>query len=162
MKRPLTIWVTQCVLIVFALLFLSVFLMNLVRWLTHLEQEVSAIPTVAGYSIVLGFIILLIVAFWGLAKRATYGRWLAVLSLLLIWGLLILTQLRRPSGPAQYYQYDNNAQLAGAIMGGALLHGLMLLLILRLSVSRQISKFFAKQVEAGDLSGVRQAASNAR
>jgi hypothetical protein len=58
--------------------------------------------------------LLLVIAFWGLAKRKNYGRWLGVLSLLLLWGLIIFIKLRRPPGPYKYYEYDNPAQLAGA------------------------------------------------
>ena len=39
-----------------------------------------------------------------------------ILSLILIWVLLILLTVNRPSGPYQYYEYDNNAQRAGAVI----------------------------------------------
>lgn len=149
MKRPLTIWFTQSLLIIFALLFLSAFLFNLVVLLTHLDQqEFSLIPATIGFSITLAFFVLLIVAFWGLAKRARYGRWLGVLSLIIVWGLIILGKVSRPSGPLQYYEYDNNTQLAGAIIVQVLLHGLILILILRLSFSKKIAAFFVKKVES--------------
>jgi hypothetical protein len=94
------------------------------------------------YSVMLGLVLLVTIAFWGLAKRKNHGRWLGVLSLLLFWGLLILLKLRRPSGPYQYYEYDNPAQLAGAVIVQVVLHGLILLLILRLSFSKWVSEFF--------------------
>jgi hypothetical protein len=122
MKRPLTIWLTQCVLVIFALLFLSVFLINLVMLLSHLE-EFSVLRAVVGYSVILGFILLLVVAFCGLARRRMYGRWLGVLSLVLLSGLLILIKVRHPSGPYQYYEYHNNAELAGAVLVQVLLQG---------------------------------------
>jgi hypothetical protein len=147
MKRPLTIWLTQCFLIIFALLFLCAFLINLFMLLSRLDQAFSVIRAVVGYAVILGFIALLMAAFWGLVKRAKYGRWLAVVSLILLWGLLILTQVSGPSGPYQYYEYDNNAQLAGAMLVQVLLHGLILMLILRLWLSKKIGKFFASHVE---------------
>lgn len=147
MKRPVTIWLTQSFLVFFGLLFLSLFLVNLVMLLSHWERQVSVIRTVIGYFVILGLIILFVVAFWGLAKRAKYGRWLGVVSLMLIWALLILIQVKRPSGPSEYYEYTNDAQLAGAILIRIVLHGLMLMLILRLSFSKKIGKFFANQVQ---------------
>jgi hypothetical protein len=80
-----------------------------------------------------------------LARRKNYGRWLGVLSLLLLWSLLIFMKLRHPSGPYKYYEYDNPAQLAGAVIVQALLHGLFLLLILRLSFSKRVLEFFHKE-----------------
>ena len=145
MNRPVTIWVTQAFLVLFGLLFLSVFLVNLIMLLSHWERQISVMRTVIGYFVILGFIILFGVAVWGLAKRAKYGRWLGVVSLVLIWALLILIQVKRPAGPSPYYSYANDAQLAGAILIGIVLHGLMLLLILRLSFSKKIGKFFANQ-----------------
>ena len=144
MKRPLTVWLTQSFLIIFALLFLFVFLTNLVMLLSHLDAEFSIIRTIVGYSIILGIIGLLLTAFWGLVKSASYGRRLAVLSLVLLLALLIFTQVSRPSGPYQYYEYDNNAQRAGGIGVQVLLDGLILILILRLSFSNKIREFFAK------------------
>ena len=117
MKRPPTIWLTQSLLMLFALLFLSAFLLNLAVLLTHL------------------------------AKRKNYGRWLGVLSLLLLWGLIILIKLRPPpAGPLQYYEYNNPAQVAGAAIVQVLLHGFFLLLILRLSFSKSVRDFFRKEI----------------
>ncbi len=149
MKRPPTIWLTQSLLILFALLLLSAFLLNVAVLLTHLGNEFSIVRILIVYAVWLSIVLLLAVAFWGLAKRKNYGRWLGVLSLLFFWGLMILTKLRRPSGPYQYYEYDNPAQLAGAIIVQVLLHGLILLLILRLSFSKRVTDFFRKEIERG-------------
>jgi hypothetical protein len=116
MKRPPTIWLTQALVIIFGLLILSAFLINLLVLLTHLGEEFSIVRTLLIYSVMLGVVLLLATAAWGLAKRKNYGRWLGVLSLLLFWGLLVLMKLRRPSGSYQYYEYDNPTQLAGAII----------------------------------------------
>ena len=148
MKRPPTIWLTQSLLILFALLLLSAFLLNVAVLLTHLGNELSIVRILIVYAIWLSIVLLLAVAFWGLAKRKNYGRWLGVLSLLFFWGLIILIKLRRPSGPYQYYEYDNPAQLAGAIIIQVVLHGLILLLILRLSFSKRVTDFFRKEIES--------------
>jgi hypothetical protein len=148
MRRPPTVWLTQSLLIIFALSFLFVFLLNL----SQFGQASSVLRALVGYSIILGFIILLVIAFWGLVKRANYGRWLGVLSLFLIWGLQILMRVSRPSGPYEYYEYDNNAQRAGGILVTVLLHGLILILILRLSFSKKIGEFFESHVEVSHTS----------
>jgi hypothetical protein len=148
MKRPPTIWLTQALVIVFGLLILCAFLINFVVLLTHLGEEFSIIRTLVVYAVMLSVVLLLAITSWGLAKRKNYGRWLSVLFLLLFWGLLLLMKLRRPSGPYQYYEYENPAQLAGAVIVQVLLHGLILLLILRLSFSKSVREFFRKEIQS--------------
>ena len=148
MKRPPTIWLTQALVIIFGLLILCAFLINFVVLLTHLGEEFSIVRTLLVYAVMLGVVLLLAITSWGLAKRKNYGRWLSVLFLLLFWGLLLLMKLRRPSGPYQYYEYDNPAQLAGAVIVQILLHGLILLLILRLSFSKSVREFFRKEIQS--------------
>ena len=147
MKRPPTIWLTQSLLILFALLLLSAFLLNLAVLLTHLADGFSVVRTLIVYAVMLGIVVVLGVAFWGLAKRKMYGRWLGLLSLILLWSLLILIKLRGASGPYKSYEYDNPAQLAGAIIIQVLLHGLLLTLILRLAFSKSVRAFFRKEIE---------------
>ncbi len=146
-KRPPTVWLTQLLLTLFALLFLSIFLSNLVNLLRNLGGKYSIINTVIGYSLMVGMVVLLVSAFWGLAKRKMYGKWLGLLSLILIWTLLVFLQLRPPSGPYKRLEYDNSAQLAGGIIFQVSLHALILVLILRLSFSKQVGKFFQKEIE---------------
>ena len=148
-KRPPTVWLTQSIIVIFALLFLSILLLNFVSLLRHLDEEFSVVRTIVGYSIIVGFIILLVVAFYGLLNGATYGRWLGVLSLVLILILLIVVQVRRPTGPYQYYEYDNAAQLAGAICVRGLQFGLILTLILRLSFSKKSVNFSPEGIKVG-------------
>jgi hypothetical protein len=146
MKRPPSIWLTQALVIVFGLLILFAFLINFVVLLTHLGEEFSIVRTLLVYAVMLGVVLVVAIASWGLAKRKNYGRWLSVFLLLLFLGLLLLIKLRRPSDPYQYYEYDNPAQLAGAVIVQVVLHGLILLLILRLSFSKSVSEFFRKEI----------------
>jgi hypothetical protein len=148
MKRPPIIWLTQSLLILFALLLLSAFLLNVAVLVTHWGSELSIVRIMIVYAVWLSIVLLLVVAFWGLAKRKNYGRWLGVLSLLFFWGLIILIKLRRPSGPYQYYEYDNPAQVAGAVIVQVILHGLILLLILRLSFAKSAREFFRKEIRS--------------
>jgi hypothetical protein len=146
-KRPPTVWLTQSLLILFAVLFSSLFLFDLVNLLRNPGKGYSVINTVIAYSIMLGMEVLLLSAFLGLAKRKMYGRWLGLLSLTLVWILIIFVQLRRPAGQYKYYEYNNSAQLAGAAIFQACLHGLFLVLILRLSFARKVGEFFRKEID---------------
>ena len=62
-KRPPSVWITQILLVIFALIFLLPFILPLC-----------------------------LAAFWGLAKRQMYGRWLGV-SLLVLEGCLMFMGL---------------------------------------------------------------------
>jgi NADH:ubiquinone oxidoreductase subunit 6 (subunit J) len=146
-KRPPAVWLTQSLLVLFALLFLSVFLLNVVNLLRNPGAEFSVIATIIGYSVMVGMVLLLVSAFLGLARRKIYGKWLGLLSLILIWALLLFMQLRPPSGLYKRFEYDNSAQVAGAAISQILLHGLFLILILRLSFAKKISEFFRNEVE---------------
>lgn len=150
MKRPPTVWLTQSLLLVFAVLFLLSLLINLASLLSHLEDEFSFVRIVLVYSVILSIVLVFGIAFWGLARRKMYGRWLGLLSLIFLWGLFILITLRRPSGPYKYYEYDNPAQLAGAVFFQVVLHGLFLMLILRLSFSKKIRQFFPESQVASN------------
>lgn len=142
MKRPLTIWLTQILLVIYVLLLLSVLVINLVNLLRHLDRSLSLVNSIVAYSIILGAILLFVAAFWGLARRAQYGRWLSLLSMILIWVLLLVTTFWQHAGPYAYYEYDNDTQLAGAIGCKVLIHALFLTLILRLAFARKIADFF--------------------
>jgi len=80
----------------------------------------------------------------GEAKELWQVAWRFVAPAIL--GFADLMKLRRPTGPYQYYEYDNPAQLAGAVIVQVVLHGLLLLLILRLSFSKSVSEFFRKEI----------------
>jgi vacuolar-type H+-ATPase subunit I/STV1 len=144
-KRPPAVWLTQILLVIFALLILSVFLINLTTVLTHLDKEFPVVRTVIVYSIMLGIVLLLLSSFWGLVKRRRYGRWLGFSSLVLLWGLIILIQLLRLSGPYKYYEFDNTAEVVGAVTFQILLHGLFLTLILHLGFGRRVGEYFRKE-----------------
>ena len=86
----------------------------------------------------------LLTSFWGLATRKSYGRWLGVVFLLFFWGLFLMVQLFRPSGPHQYYEYKNTGELVGATIAAICFNGLFFVLILRLAFARKVKEFFAR------------------
>jgi len=141
-KRPPAVWLTQ-ILLAFSALF--IFLMVLLNLANRLRSG-KPFP-VAGVMllclVVIAIEVFFLTSFWALAKRKSYGRWLGVVFLLAFWGLVLMSQLVRPSGPHQYYEYKNTAELVGAAFGAICLNGLLLLLILRLAFARKVTEFFA-------------------
>jgi len=141
-SRPPTVWLTQAILALFSLLMLGATALNLVMLPSRVGGGAPILAVVAGFLIPLGFMLLLIVAFWGLAKRKTYGRWLGLLSLALLWAIILLGQLLRPAGPLKYYEYNSTAETAGAAIAYVFIHGLFLVLIVRMAFSKRVSEFF--------------------
>lgn len=144
-KRPPSVWLTQTLLMIFALLWLGILVLNLVTLPGRIAEVESILRVGIGFSIILCFVLLLLISFWGLAKRKMYGKWLGLVSLIFIWGLIIYTQLFPSTGHYKRYEYDNAAQLAGAFFTLSLIHALFLTLILRLAFSKKVSQFFREK-----------------
>lgn len=149
-KRPPTIWLTQILLMIFALLWISSLTINLVM-IARRGSVLSPLRLVLGVSILSGFVFLLLVAFWGLAKRKPYGKWLGVLSLICLWFLFLYIQLRPPSGPFKRYEFNSPAELVGAAISGLVISGLFLALILRLAFSKAVNAFFKRNDSSGSV-----------
>jgi hypothetical protein len=141
LKRPPSVWLTQILLIIFALVFSLTLLLNLALVLKR-EGEIPLIAVLLLCAVNLGVVLLFLTSIWGLAKRRNYGRWLGVVSLTLIWVLMLLGQLFRPSGPLPYYEFTNTAQLVGAAIATVCINALFLLLILRLAFAKSANDFF--------------------
>jgi hypothetical protein len=144
-KRPASVWLTQILLIIFALLQLGIIVLNLVTLRGRIGEGPSILRVAVVFSIIFCFVLLHLVSFWGLVKRRMYGKWLGLASLLLIWGLIVYTKLFPATGPYKTYEYDNAAQLAGAFLALALIHALFLILILRLAFSKKVNQFFLSE-----------------
>ena len=145
-KRPPTVWLTQTLLIIFALVWLSSIVLNFAL-LIRSGESISPVRTAIGLSIILGFVLLLLIAFWGLAKRKMYGRWLGLLSLIVQWGLILYTQIRPPAGPWKRYEFNSPEEVVGAVIGQVLISVLFLTLILRLAFAKQVNEFFRRDIE---------------
>jgi hypothetical protein len=141
-KRPPAVWVTQVLLVVFTLLMLSVLLLDAAMLLTRRGELPSLFPLLIVFAIIFAIILLFASSFWGLTKAKPFGRWLGVSSMVLVWGVILVAQLRRPSGPFKYYEYDNTTQLVSGIVAQLLLDSLFLILILRLAFARRVGEFF--------------------
>jgi hypothetical protein len=147
-KRPPAIWITQFLLLAFGLLWLSVFLFQLVRILRDgLSEGVSILRPLIVFPIILGFACLLLLAFWGLVKRQAYGRWLGLVSLILLWGLILYMQLYPSTGPWKRYEFNSPAERAGGVVGQVLISAVFLILILRLAFAKRVAEFFRNRKE---------------
>src|SRR6185369_4394441 len=131
-KRPLSVWIAQILLVVFMLLLLFTLLMDVAMVLTRLN-EASVLPALIVFAVMFAILVLFAASFFGMLQARAYGRWLGLSSIVLVWAFILLAQLRRPSGPFSYYEYDNRAQVVGAIFAQLLLHALFFTLILRLA-----------------------------
>jgi hypothetical protein len=142
-KRPPTVWLAQALLIIFALLGTTSLALNLA---TLVEGDGSVSPTRAtiGLSVILGFVLLLLAACWGLAKAKVYGRWLGIIALVLVWGLILYTQIRPPTGPLKRYEYNSPAERVGAISMQVFISALFLTLIFRLAWAKGVREFFRR------------------
>lgn len=147
-KRPISIWITQILLIIFILLFLFASLINLVSLFNNANAVSSNIFGVIVYLLItISLILLFLISFWGLAKRKIYGRWLGVTSLALVGIFVIIGQLFRPKGPIEYYEYENNTQLISAYITQGVMLTLFLTLILYVAFSKRVTAFFQTRIE---------------
>lgn len=148
-KRPPTVWLTQTLLMIFALIWLFSLVINLVM-LARSGAIASTTRIVVGVSILAGFVLLLVIAFWGLARRRLYGKWLGLVSLVCLWLLVLYIQLRPPTGPFKRYTFDSPAELVGAVIMAVLISGLFLTLILRLAFAKVVNAFFERGTSPGE------------
>ena len=123
-------------------MWLGIIVLNLASLISSGSEGSSILHGAIVLSVIFCFVLVLLISFWGLAKKRIYGKRLAIVSLILIWGLIVYTQLFPATGPYKRYEYDNNAQLAGAFLTLSVLHALFLILILRLAFSKKVKQFF--------------------
>lgn len=96
MKRPASIWLTQFLIAVVIL----IFSFTLLRGLTF-HPRVPVMRYLLGILFLLVLLSILISAFWGLIKKTFWGKWLGVISLIIIWAILTYSQLFPSTGPYQ-------------------------------------------------------------
>jgi hypothetical protein len=136
-----TVWLAQGLLLIFLLVWLVSLVLNLVG-VARNGSDASALRILIAFLIITGYGLMLLVAFWGLAKRRMYGKWLGVASLSFIWLLILYVQIRPPRGPYQRYEYQNSAQVAGAVIAALVTSSLFLIVILRLAFAKNVARFF--------------------
>lgn len=142
--RQVTVWIAQGLLLIFILLWLVSFILGLVG-LARNGSDASTLRILMGALFVTGYGLMLLFAFWGLAKRRMYGKWLGVVSLSFVWLLVLYVQIRRPQGQYQYFEYQNSAEVVGAVITVLMISSLFLIVILRLAFAKNVDRFFRKQ-----------------
>jgi hypothetical protein len=140
-KRPATVWLSQILLLIFALIWLLSLIINLLL-IAREEIEVSPVRLLAGVSVLGSIVLVLLVAFWGLTRRRTYGRWLAVASLSVLWILVVYAQIWPPQGPVKRFEFNSPVQAVGAVTASILISVIFLILILRLAFAKSVTRFF--------------------
>lgn len=143
-KRPATVWVTQGLLLLFALIWLFSLTSNLVM-IAKNGANASPLRILVGVSILGSVVVLFLIAFWGLAKRRVYGKWLGVASLSLLWLAVVYIQVRPPQGPMQRFEYNSLAQVVGAVITGVFISVLFFILIFRLAFTKSVDNFFSRR-----------------
>jgi hypothetical protein len=142
--RPATVWVTQGLLLVFVLIWLFSLTSNLIM-IARDESKVSPLRILVGIAILGSVVVVFLIAFWGLAKRRVYGKWLGMVSLSLLWLVVVYIQVRPPQGPYQRFEYNSPSEVVGAVITGVFVSVLFLFLILRLAFSKSVDRFFTRR-----------------
>lgn len=143
-KRPISVWIAQILMIFFTLFFLLSFILVFLLVVQN-PNSVTLVGIIFGFIIYLVTICIFLFAFWGMAKRRSYGRWLCVISLSLILFFGVMGSMSRqsaPNGPFEYYEYENSTQAAAGLQAQIAIIALALALILTLSFSMRVKDFF--------------------
>ena len=152
-KRPISVWLTQGVLIIFAL----VAVLYPIRHIQGKLDELSYYNTslrdasapligfiIAETIVFLPIILISALAFWGLLRRKRYGRWLTI-AIFLIWIILrIIDFVRTPVPRIGDVGLAVGAQ-ARAELFEILIAALTLFLLYRLVMGKAVSNFFARE-----------------
>lgn len=144
-KRPPTVWLTQILIVLLGLSFASGMFRGIYSLITSSEAADFSGRRLLGFLLGCVFLIILGAAFWGLTKKAMWGKRLGVIALILIWALVLYSQLFPTNGPIRRYEYNNAAQIAGANAGMIMINILLGILTLRLALAKKVNRFFLKE-----------------
>lgn len=149
MRRPASVWIAQIIVLLVGILFSLMAALIFARELAFLANgNVTAAQWLwlfVSVTVKLAFFLFFFFAFWGLAKRRTYGRWLGVATISLLVLISVLGQIYRPKGPMEYYEYENSAQWVGGMFGNLIIYGLFAFLLYRLAFGENVTDFFAAE-----------------
>jgi NADH:ubiquinone oxidoreductase subunit 6 (subunit J) len=143
-RRPPSVWIAQILLLICAILIALFFVVLLLSFPSAVQNGQIA-RIFIGYLISLGLLTIFCTGLWGLFKRKNYGRWLAIILISSVWVFTIFGQIFRTTGPMPYYEYKNENERLGGLLGTVLINGLFLLLLLRLALAKRIRAFFGQQ-----------------
>ncbi|HMO81151.1 MAG TPA: hypothetical protein PKD24_10200 [Pyrinomonadaceae bacterium] len=128
-------------MILFTILFLIAFLL-LASLIVQNPSAVSLIGIIFALVLYLGIVVIFQIAFWGMARRKSYGRWMCIGVLSLVLFFSVMGTINRPKGPFEYYEYENSTQAAAGLQAQIALTGSLLALILVLAFSNRVKDFF--------------------
>jgi hypothetical protein len=138
-KRPVSVWIAQIILLLGVLFSALLVVVGALLWG---KSGTLAVVEFVPLLISLGLAAFFFFAFWGMAKRQRYGRWLGVAALSLTLLVSLLGQIFPAEGPLERYEYKNSAERLGGIIGGLTIFGLFLWLILHVAFSKRVTEFF--------------------
>jgi hypothetical protein len=147
-SRPVSIWITQILLIVFIAVFsIGIFLMldmSMKIFNSSDKTAITGIVVAFGYNLLMVFVMSM--AFWGLVERKSYGRWLSVGLFSLFFVASLLSKFSTSKGvPFKYYEYENKTQMMYGTGAQVFLYALFLALIITLVKSNAVNDFFDSQ-----------------
>lgn len=153
-KRPISVWLTQGLLLFFGFLFLAGFISALIG-VFRMPSDSSGGMGILNWLGIAGTILLLLAiiafigfTFYSLVKRKPNGRWLGVACLSLFFLMSVYGQITQPQP-----QYNSSQEKMAGIFTIVIIHGLLLTLIITLIRSEQVAKFFKpEQVETPEQS----------
>jgi hypothetical protein len=141
--RPPSVWIAQVILFIFGSIWLVAAVWNIYFAVMIATDITRLMASIIPGVIFLAFACFFLLGFWGLTKRKVYGRVIAVLGLSVMLFGSLSSVIFRPSGPMQYYEYQNATQLAGGIFASIVLYGLLALLIGSLAFGKKANAFFS-------------------
>ena len=150
-RRPIAVWIAQIILVVLIVMLCGVTGYTVFQLIAVAGRpEISWVPFVFRVVRTLGWIVsliaLFVVAFWGLQKRESYGRWLSAGILLSYWGLSIYTSIHPTPGPLPTFDidYSNPGERAGALIAAVLWNSGFFILLFELVFGKSVRRFFSK------------------
>jgi hypothetical protein len=140
-RRPATVWIAQVLLLTFALVWMFSLTINLLL-IARDGTTRSPLRVAVGAALLFGVVLLMLTAFWGLARKRVYGKWLGVLGLIILWAAIVYTQIRPVAGPIRQFEYNSKAELVGASITAVLISIGFLTLIVKLAFAKRVAAFF--------------------
>ncbi len=138
-KRPISVWIAQILFVLYALLVVLAFFLAIMTTQPSNRSFPGVLFTAIANVI---FVALSTTAFWGMAARKPYGRWLGVglLSFMVIFANL--SKVLFPS--------DSDQSMTGIVIQ-VLFSVLLGIVILHISLSDKMEAFFIGKVDSSRL-----------
>jgi len=136
-KRPLSVLISQIVLVLYALLFLVALGVAILAFNVG-TTEASFVAIALALVFLCGLVALFLVAFWGLMKRKKWARWMTIgLFVLMLLSSLANQVLKGIPGSG------SSGYVTGYLFGSLLFMALFALLIWRLALGQPATNYFA-------------------